>query len=146
LIKCVFVDGPDPALYCDQLIYQKGLHNSDIAKLMAQEGVKKGYDEIFADSASPQSISELYDYGYNIKTADKDIMAGVQRVNQYKQYWTQRSVESIKEQRSYMYIEDKMGKRTNKPADLFNHSMDARRYGVMGKLGTNTEVIGKRIF
>ena len=104
---------------------------------MKSLGVREGYDEIFADAAEPKSIDEIHLQGFNVKPAPKgpdSIVQGIQKINQYKQHWTKRSINSIKEQRNYRYIQDKDGKYTNKPIDNWNHAMDARRYGLIGKM------------
>ena len=124
-------------LYSDELIYRTGLNNQQICEEMRAQGVKDGYDEIFADAAEPKSIDEIHLQGFNIKPAPKgpdSIVQGIQKVNQYRQHWTKRSLNGIKEQRNYRYVQDKDGKYTNKPSDSWNHAMDARRYGVVGKL------------
>jgi hypothetical protein len=41
----------------------------------------------------------------------------------------------IKEQRNFRYIADKDGKLTEKTTHFYSHGMDARRYGVVGKIG-----------
>jgi phage terminase large subunit len=133
LIKCVL---HDDNLYCDELICETGLTNQQIAHRMESLGVKKGYDEIFADAAEPKSIEEIYQAGFNIKAAPKgadSVLHGIQMINNYKQFWTKRSLNAHKEQRNYSYVIDKFGKPTNKPMDDYNHCMDARRYGVVGK-------------
>jgi len=111
-------------LYSDELIYEKGLDNNQIAKRMIDVGVRKGYDEIFCDAAEPKSRDEIMGYGFNIKSCPKgpdSVRAGIQLVNQYRQHWTKRSVNGIKEQRNYRYITDKDGQPTNKPMDNWNH-------------------------
>ena len=133
LVKCI---AAGDELLCDLLIYEKGLTNQQIAARMESLGVRKRYDEIYADCAEPKSIHEIALYGYNIKQAPKgpdSVLSGIQKVNQFRQYWTKRSIEAIKEQRNYRYIEDSSGKMTNKPMDDFNHAMDARRYAIFSK-------------
>ena len=134
LVKCVlFGDG----LYCEELIYEAGLTNDAIAYRMAEMGVQKHHDEIFADSAEPKSIEEIYQHGFNIKPAPKgpgSVEYGHQKVRQYKQFWTKDSLNCIKEQRNYRYILDKNGKLTEKTTHTFSHGMDARRYGIIGKV------------
>jgi phage terminase large subunit len=135
LVRCLVI-GDD--LYTDQLIFERGLTNDQIAHRMESLGVRKNYDEIFADAAEPKSITEIRQYGYNIKGCPKgpdSLDAGIQRVNQYRQHITKRSLDLIKEQRNYRYIEDSAGRITNKPMDDYNHGMDARRYAIMGKFG-----------
>ena len=123
-------------LYSRELIYETGLTNNDIAYKMAELGIKKRYDEIYADSSEPKSIEEIYQYGFNIKGAPKgpgSVEYGHQKVRQYKQYLTKDSVNCIKEQRNFRYIPDKNGKLTDKTTHTFSHGMDSRRYGIMGR-------------
>jgi len=134
LVKCVIIgDG----LYCQELIYETGLTNPDIAERMGTLGLRKHYDEIFADSAEPKSIEELCRLGYNVKPATKgpgSVEYGYQKVRQYKQFWTQDSLNGIKEQRNFRYITDKDGRLTEKTTHAFSHIMDARRYSIVGRL------------
>lgn len=123
-------------IFSDEVIYETGLNNQHIVARMEQAGIRKGYDEIFADAAEPKSIDEIRLHGFNIKPCPKgqdSVEMGIQKVNQYKQHWTKRSVNSIKEQRNYRYITKMDGTITNKPIDGWNHSMDSRRYAVIGK-------------
>ena len=123
-------------IYSEELFYQTEMTNQDIGRKMADLGVIKCYDEIFADSAEPKSIEEVYLMGFNVKGAPKpqgSVEFGHQKVNQYIQHWTKESVNCIKEQRNFMYIKDKNGKLTDKTTHLFSHGMDARRYAVVGK-------------
>ncbi|HSW57711.1 MAG TPA: terminase large subunit [Dehalococcoidales bacterium] len=130
----------DKNLYSQELIYQKNLTNQDIAVRMTELGVSKS-DEIFADSAEPKSIEEIYRLGFNIKPAAKgpgSVEYGHQLIRQYNQFWTEDSLNCIKEQRNFMYIRDKNGKLTDKTTHAWSHGMDGRRYGLVGKLETNS--------
>jgi len=132
LVRCI-VRGDE--LYSQELIYEKGLTNNDIAQRLEALGVRKNFDEIWADSAEPKSIEEISQYGFNIKPAPKgpgSVEYGHQRVRQYKQFWTDESTNCIKEQRNFRYIEDKDGRLTDKTAHTFSHGMDARRYAMAG--------------
>jgi phage terminase large subunit len=136
-------------LYSDQLIYEKGLLNSQLAARFASLGIRKHYDEIYADSAEPKSIAELCAYGYNVKACPKgadSVVHGIQFVNRYRQHWTTRSLECIKEQRNYRYIEDRDGRLTEKPMDDYNHGMDSRRYAIVGKFAQNSTARAGRVF
>ena len=124
-------------LHSEELIYETGLTNQDIAQRMLDLGIQPKFDEIFADAAEPKSIQEIYLYGFNIKAATKgpgSVAYGHQLIKQYKQSWTKDSTNAIKEQRNFRYIEDKNGKLTNKTTHNFSHLMDSRRYAVVGKL------------
>ena len=121
-------------LYSQELIYEAGLTNQDIGAKMTELGVDKS-DEIWADSAEPKSIEEIYRLGFNIKGCPKgpgSVEYGHQKVRQYKQHWSKDSLNCIKEQRNFRYKSDKNGKLTEKTTHLYSHGMDSRRYAVMG--------------
>jgi len=121
-------------LYSEELFYEQGLTNQDISAKMIELGVDKK-DEIWADSAEPKSIEEIYQQGFNIKGAPKgpgSVEYGHQKVRQYKQYWTKDSLNCIKEQRNFRYKPDKNGKLTEKTTHNYSHGMDSRRYAIMG--------------
>ena len=123
-------------LYSQELIYEKGLTNQDISDRMIELGVRKQYDEIFADSAEPKSIEEICQRGFNVKPCTKgpdSVEFGHQKVRQYKQFWIEDSINCIKEQRNFRYIADKDGKLTEKTTHTFSHGMDARRYALIGR-------------
>ena len=101
---------------------------------------KVGFNIIYADSAEPKSIAELKRYGFYIKPTDKgrdSINYGINILQQYNFKVTKRSVNLIKELRSYTWDTSKTGERLNKPVDAFNHGIDAMRYFAMMKLNTN---------
>lgn len=122
-------------IYSQELFYEMGLTNQDIAAKMEELGIQKRSDVIWADSAEPKSIEEIYRLGFNIQGCPKgpgSVEYGHQKVRQYKQYWTKDSLNCIKEQRNFRYVEDKNGKLTEKTTHLYSHGMDTRRYAVMG--------------
>ena len=126
----------DDSLYFDQLIYQTGMTNQDIAKKLQVLGLGKR-DEIFADSAEPKSIDEIYRFGWNIKPATKgrdSVNIGIDMLKRYKLFVTKSSINTIKEFRNYKWKEDKNGNVLNQPVDMYNHSIDACRYGTYNKL------------
>ncbi len=125
------------SLYSEELIYEAGLTNDAICHRMDEKGVKRGYDEIFADAAEPKSIQEISNFGFNIKACHKgadSVEYGHQKIRQLKQFWTKGSLNCIKEQRNFRYIQDKDGKLTDKTTHTYSHGMDSRRYACVGKL------------
>lgn len=122
-------------IYLKELIYQTGLTNRDINdKLKFHEIERK---EIFADSAEPKSIDELYRMGWNIKPATKgpgSVNIGIDMMKRYQLHVTKDSINMIKEFRNYKWQEDKNGNILNVPVDMFNHTIDAIRYGLYDKL------------
>lgn len=130
-------------LYSQELIYETNLTNDMIASKLIECGVRTGFDEIFADSAEPKSIQEIFNLGFNIKGVTKgpgSVEFGHQKVRQYKQHWTKGSTNCIKEQRNFRYIADKDGKLTDKTTHLYSHGMDSRRYACMGKIGSYFDI------
>jgi phage terminase large subunit len=116
----------------NELKYQTGLLNSDIAKILPKHVV------IYADSSEPKSIDEIRRYGITIKgvTKGKDsINYGIDVIQQQEYLVTSNSVNLIKELRAYCWDVDKHGTRLNKPIDNNNHAIDAFRYHEMETLG-----------
>jgi phage terminase large subunit len=123
----------DNELYLNELIYESGLTNEDIANRLKQFGVTR-QQEVICDSAEPKSIEELYRQGINAKPTKKgadSIKNGIDVLKRFKIHLTNRSTNLRKEFRSYKWAVDKTGKSTGKPIDKFNHGMDAIRYGAI---------------
>jgi phage terminase large subunit len=111
----------------DEVIYQKGLHNSEIARLIKAN--PKG--NVYADQAEPKSIDEIKRHGINISGATKgadSIAYGISLLQEKDFLITKSSENLIKELRNYTWITDKTGKNLNKPIDAYNHCIDAMRY------------------
>lgn len=114
----------------DEITYQKGLFNNDIA------GILNGLDRalVIADSAEPKSVDELANmYKIKVVGATKgsgSVLQGIQYVQQQKIFVTKRSVNLLKEYRNYLWMTDKEGKIINEPQGFLNHCMDAIRYGL----------------
>ena len=112
----------------DEVAYQKGLTNKQIADIL--QNVDKAL--VIADSAEPKSIDELKLYGINVLGATKgrdSVNQGIQYVKDQRISITKRSVFTIKEYRNYLWDKDKDERVLNVPIDLWNHAMDAIRYG-----------------
>jgi phage terminase large subunit len=117
-------------LIIDEIIYQKGLSNRQIADIL-QNQTKKALT--IADSAEPKSIDEIMSYGISILPAKKgadSILQGIQYVQEQRCSITKRSINIIKEYRNYLWLTDKDGRIINEPSPIYNHSMDAIRYAV----------------
>jgi phage terminase large subunit len=116
----------------NELAYQTGLLNSEIAKLLPK------HVPVYADSSEPKSIDEIKRFGITIKgvTKGKDsINYGIDVIQRQEYLVTANSQNLIKELRSYVWDTDKQGKRLNKPIDFNNHAIDAFRYHEMETLG-----------
>jgi phage terminase large subunit len=116
--------------YWDEVIYQTGLLNSDIARICKQLKVNSSV-QIISDSAEPKTIQELKNYGLNVKKAEKgkdSVKFGIQTMQELEIRVTSKSINLIKELRSYIWLKDKNGISTNEPIDAFNHCIDGIRY------------------
>jgi len=114
----------------DEIAYQKGLSNKQIADIILNQETKA---LVVADSAEPKSIDEIKSYGVNIVAAEKgkdSVNNGIQLVQDQRISVTKRSVNIIKEYRNYLWETDKDGKILNVPEHTWSHSMDAGRYAM----------------
>lgn len=141
----VYIDENAKKIYVDEIIYETGLLNSDIAQRMAENGISKA-TEIFADAAEPKSVDEIGRkvYRYNVKPAyKKDLLSQIQFLQQFEIYVTTRSLNVIKESRQYKWKEDRDGNAVNEPIDAFNHAMDALRYAVFTALRKQPKTLNR---
>ena len=132
-LVAIFQQGDN--IYLKELIFQTGLTNRDINDKLKEHNIER--KELFADSAEPKSIEELYRMGWNIKPATKgqgSVNIGIDMMKRYKLFVTKDSINMIKEFRNYKWQEDKNGNILNVPVDMFNHTIDAVRYGLYDKL------------
>lgn len=111
----------------DEVLYQKGLSNADIA-ILIKEGFKRS---AVADSSEPKSIAEIKSYGISIVGANKgrdSVKFGIQNMQKKPFLVTARSLNLINELRKYRWVKDKDGSNVNVPIDAFNHCIDPIRY------------------
>lgn len=123
----------------DEIAYQKGLSNKEISDILQNQPKVL----VIADSAEPKSIDEIKLYGINILPSTKgqgSVNQGIQWVQDQRISMTKRSINIIKEYRNYMWKTDRDGKIINTPDVLYDHSMDAVRYG-LSDLKPNDEVV-----
>lgn len=112
----------------DEIAYQKGMSNKQIADILLNQPKAL----VMGDSSEPKSIDELHVYGINVIGAAKgqgSVNQGIQYVQDQKISITKRSVNGLKEYRNYMWMTDKEGRIVNTPVDMWNHFLDAVRYG-----------------
>lgn len=127
----------------DEKCYQKGLSNKQIADMLLT------FDNILtiADSSEPKSIDEIKSYGVNIIGAKKgagSINQGIQYIQDQRISITKNSLNLIKEYRNYLWKTDRDGKVLNVPEDVFDHILDATRYGFDGMI-ENTDDFMKKL-
>ena len=106
----------------DEITYQRGLLNQDIANLFKNLQSKL----IIADSAEPKSIDELKTFGLSVLPAEKGKDSrryGCNTVKDQRVSVTKKSVNLIKEYRNYLWKTDKDGNtiRPEEPNDGNDH-------------------------
>jgi phage terminase large subunit len=133
-------------LYIVEHCYERGMVTNDIVTML--KGVVNGREEIFADSAEPRLIEELYREGFNIKPVIKgkdSINFGIQVMQNYKINIPKTCQNLINEFYSYEWSSDRFGKQLDRPIDFNNHLIDAARYASMMKLSNKATSAGKYI-
>ena len=123
-------------LYLHELLYRKGMTNSDIVDFLKAGG----YGEVicYADSAEPKSIEEMRRLGLYIKPAIKgqgSINAGISLLKEYDIFVSKESQNITREYHNYYWEELKDGTIINKPQDKENHAMDSIRYATYSRFG-----------
>ena len=117
----------------DELLYKKGMLNSDISNFLKSQDIK---ETLYADSAEPKSIAELRSYGHQVYPVTKgrdSIVYGINLINQNVIYVTKRSKNLIRELQGYIWSTDKAGNVLQKPQGA-DHAIDAARYSLMMQL------------
>jgi phage terminase large subunit len=133
-LVALYIEGDN--MYWDELLYQTGMTNIDIADTLRSLELDRR-DIIWADSAEPKAITEIHRFGFNIREAKKgpdSVNMGIDMIRRYKLFISKRSINLGKELKNYKYIEDRDGRLTNKPIDAFNHGTDGARYAVFNSL------------
>lgn len=120
-------------LYSQQMFYDySSLTNGQIAQKLDLLGIKR--EPIYPDPDEPKSAEEIRQKGYNVCESVKgkgSVAFGIQKVNNYYQFWTKDSLDCIKEQRNYRFLKNKItGEFTDDTTHQWSHGMDARRYAV----------------
>lgn len=126
LVAIYYLDG---VYITDELLYQKGLSNKQIADFLS--GLQQAI--VVADSAEPKSIDELRLYGLSVVPTTKgkgSVLQRIQATQAQRVSVTKSSVNVIKEYRNYMWLTDKSDRVLNEPDHMFSHSMDAISYGI----------------
>lgn len=119
----------DGGYILDEVFYQKGLSNRQIAESI----LVSGNALVVADSAEPKSIDEIKTFGINIIGAKKgpdSVRNGIQLIQEMKISVTMSSSNIIREYNNYLWETDRDGKVLNVPEHMYSHSMDSLRYGL----------------
>lgn len=136
-VVAVYTDGHG---FCfDECLYATEMTNIDIVNSLLNIGV--GKTPVIADSAEPKSIEEIRRRGINCRPCRKgpdSVRNGIDLLRSRPMLVTSRSMNGIKELRSYRWQLDKAGKPLNQPIDINNHFIDAARYGTADRIKLET--------
>lgn len=135
---CLEVFMQDGELWVNELFYETGLTNPDIARKLDTCGVSKN-TQIVADCAEPKSIEELRRMGWNITGVIKGpdtVNLSIDILKRYRINITRSSASLITEIGRYKWKTDRAGKTLNQPVGDYNHLIDPLRYVALNKLRT----------
>jgi len=130
MVRVGFKDG---AIYAGEVFYQSGLLTRDIAAILTEQGFTepaKYAKTIYADSAEPDRIEELYCANLNVEKAEKDVAIGIDCVKGFKLYIVKSSANLLDELRRYRWKKDRDGKILDEPVKVNDHALDAMRYAI----------------
>lgn len=139
IIKVVYQGGE---LWAEELCFETGLTNPDIAKKLRSFGIGT-LEDIIADSSEPKSIAEIRRGGFRairgVKKGKDSINMGIDVMKRFKINIHKKSINLIDEFSNYQWTKTKDGEYLNKPIDNYNHGIDAFRYVCFEKIGLNKE-------
>jgi len=129
LVRVKFYDNE---MYVDQLIYDTKMSTALLIDRMRALGLDRN-SEIFADPAEPKTISEVNKAGFNLKSAVKDVFAGINKVKSYPLIVKSDSLDLLDEIKNYKWKTDTDGNTLDEPVKYRDHLMDAMRYAIYTK-------------
>lgn len=129
---CIRIYRKADEFWTEELIYQTGLINRRLGEMMKDCGVGR-YDPVYFDSSEPKSIDELCGLDLNVIPAEKgpdSVRAGIDFLKSKRIHIVNGSTNIVKEASRYAWREDKFGNTLPEPVKLYDHAMDAIRYGI----------------
>jgi phage terminase large subunit len=122
----------DGELFVDQLIYDTKMSTALLIDRMRSLGLDRN-SEIFADPAEPKTISEVNKAGFNLKSAVKDVYAGINKVKSFPLHIKSESLDLLDEIKNYKWKTDTDGNTLDEPVKFRDHLMDSMRYAIYTK-------------
>lgn len=137
----IIADARKREAWLEECCYGTAMLNRHIVQRLQAIGADRR-TPIYADCAEPKSIAEIKEGGFNVLPCSKDAPVRSEKLKfqlQWMQGWTlhvtKESLNLIKELRNYTWEKDKDGNTTNYPIDVYNHLLDAARYGLYTRFG-----------
>lgn len=116
----------DNDYYWDEILYQSHLKDPELIAKMKELGIGEN-DEIYPDPEDPKTIDELKTAGFNMLESDNSVLPGIKFIKSKKLFITKRSVNLVKEIRSYSW-KTKNERLLDEPVKENDHLIDAGRY------------------
>lgn len=125
----VQINHMDGEYYLEEKIYGSNLTSEDLIKRMDEIKINKN-KEIYADYARPEIIEDIRRAGYNIKNANKEVKAGINKLKSSKIFIEKGSTNIWNEYRKYNWKTDRDGRILDDVVKMNDDAMDAIRYGI----------------
>ncbi len=126
-------------LYLDEILHRTGMVTREIIKYIPRE------EYCYADNAEPDRIEECRRDGLWVQPANKEVMAGINRVKSFNIHITKRSSNLIRDFQTYSWKQDRDGNQLEIPDHFHSDGCDAVRYYVhtatQGKASPSTTYI-----
>ncbi len=118
--------------YIFDQVYERKLINSELIGRIQEKEAQWGIAgcQLYADTAEPGRIEEMYRAGLNVLDADKHVTDGINSVKSYQLVIHPRCIDVIKEIRGYVRKEDRQGNVLEEPVKANDHTLDGIRYAL----------------
>ena len=130
----------DNELWIREYVYASDLTDPELSEAMIEAGIRKGVDDIVADSASPKSITELKKLGWVVEPCQKKGPDYKRTAAQFLRglliHVTEDSPNVQREIASWSWKQDKEGKSLPVVADGNDHTIDATIYRAFKPVGS----------
>ena len=111
-------------LYIDELLHRTEMITREIIQYIPKEV------HCYADSAEKDRITECKRAGLWVEPANKEVIAGINRMKSYNIHITKRSTTLIRDFQTYSWKQDKQGNELEVPDHFHSDGCDAVRYYV----------------
>lgn len=98
LVKCFFIDNKT---YVYESLYQSNLTSGDLSRKVKE--IITDNKPIYCDTARPEIIEDLKRLGLNVRSANKDVVAGINSIRSKEIYIHHESINILKEYKKYNY-------------------------------------------
>ena len=125
----------------DELLCEAGLTTSDLIDEL-DNIIDNKSDYMYADSARPEMIEEIFRADYNCHPCKKgqgSVKDGIDYIKGKRLYITQDSVNLISEIMTYSYKKDKQGNLIEEPVKFNDDLVDSVRYAVFSHFANRTD-------